>query len=157
MQYHLMALYIVCSNYVPRAKNGRTPGHIGSLKIFSSKTTQPRPFIFGMQHHLMVLYQVCSKYDPGPKMAPTQGLSDLHRVIQENIKKSSSLKPESLELIFGMYYYLMALYCKFVQNVTPGPKMDTPGLTCFSQENLKKLSILKPLSVDLSYLVWSFT
>ena len=51
-------------------------------KIFLSKTTRPRAFMFGMKHHPVNLYQVCSNYIPGAKNGLALGPHVLHRLIQ---------------------------------------------------------------------------
>ena len=67
-------------------------------KIFLSETTRPRALIFGMKHHLVDFNQVCSNNAPWAKNGPAPGYHmfciDLYR---ENMKKSSSLKPQGLE------------------------------------------------------------
>ena len=85
------SVYQVCSNCVPGAKNGPTPGshcfhRLNYLeknieKIILSETTRPRALIFGMEHRLVNLYQVCSNYIPGAKNGPPRGLHILHRPI----------------------------------------------------------------------------
>ena len=124
-----------------------------SLKIFS-KTTKPRALIFGIQHQLMTLCQVCSKLTPGPKMAPPRGLSVLHRLIQENLEKSSSLKYKVQS--FDVWYVLspngpLPILFKLRP---PGQKWPYPGAYKFFIEKSLKSSFPKPQSVDLSYLVW---
>jgi len=47
-------------------------------KIFLSKTTSPRAFIFVILHHLEVLYQSCLNYSPGVKIDPTPRVTILH-------------------------------------------------------------------------------
>ena len=44
-------------------------------QIFSSETTSPRGFLFGMQHHLVDLYHVCSNYAPRVKNGPAPGVT----------------------------------------------------------------------------------
>ena len=77
MYYHLMALFLVCSNFDPQLKwpqPGAYEFFIGkSYKIFFSETAKPRALIFGMYYHLMALYLVCSNYDPRAKKWPHPG------------------------------------------------------------------------------------
>ena len=44
-----------------------------ALKIFSSETRRPMPFIFGTQLCQVDLCQDCSSYSPGAKNGPAQG------------------------------------------------------------------------------------
>jgi len=53
-------------------------------KIFSSETTRPRAFIYGILHHLEVPYQSCSNA-PGSKLTPPRG----HNFTLNYIRKSS--------------------------------------------------------------------
>jgi len=62
-------------------------------KIFLSKTTRPRAFIFGIKHHLEVLYQSCSNYASGVKIDPAPEVTILHWIILGKVQTTSSLEP----------------------------------------------------------------
>ena len=119
-----IALYQVCSNYDPRAKKGHTPGlicfHRKTLKkIYFSKTAKPRALLFSMYYHLMALYLVCSNNDSPAKNGHTPGHRGFHRKI---FKKSSSLKPLSLNLSYWVCSFTYWSSPKFVQLMTPRAK-----------------------------------
>jgi len=63
-------------------------------KIFSSETTSPRAFIFGIYHHLEVLYQSCSNYTPEVKIDPGPGSQFYIELYKENFKRLHFLNRE---------------------------------------------------------------
>ena len=48
-------------------------------KVFLSKNTRPRVFLFVMKHQFVNLNQVCSNYIPGAKNGPPRGSHVLHK------------------------------------------------------------------------------
>jgi len=55
-------------------------------KIFLSKTTRARAFIFGIKHHLEIFYQICSKFAPGAKIDPAPGAQFYIELLKEKFK-----------------------------------------------------------------------
>ena len=94
---HLLFLIKSC----PMAYNWPIPGatcYKENIKIFCSETILPRAMIFGMLHHLVDIYQLCSNNAPEAKQGHTLGVKCFTKDdIGENIKTSSSLKPQGLE------------------------------------------------------------
>ncbi len=101
MQHCLVDIYQVCSNYVPWAKIGHSPGfsqftliYIGKhKKSFFSETNGTRPWIFGDEYCVETLYQYCLNVGPGVKLFPwgqnwprRRGHFILHRLTQEIFK-----------------------------------------------------------------------
>ena len=63
---------------------------------------------------------------PGLKMAPPLGAYQFYIAAYKKIFKSSSLERQGLELLYFVYSIIYWSSTKFVQIMTPGPKMATP-------------------------------
>ena len=111
MKHHLVNLYYVCSNYIPGAKNGPTPGHMLYIvlyrekheKIFLSEPTLPRALIFVMKHHLVNLCQVCSNNIPGAKNGRLGGHMFHIGLYREHISPVEN--QNDLELDFKVFFF----------------------------------------------------
>ena len=72
---HRNCLNMVLIGCIRRSRGKKQVLKMQFSKIFLSKTTRPRAFIFGIQHHLEALYQSCSNYAPLVKIDPAPGVT----------------------------------------------------------------------------------
>ena len=90
-----------------------------------------------MKYYLVDLYQVCSNYAPeAKKNGPSSGVTCFkYANIPENMKKSSCLKPQGLDI-----WYAASLSGPLPSLFTaPGAKNGpAPGVTCFNRLILGK-------------------
>ena len=152
---HLEVLYKYSWKNLPGVKNGPAPGvksftlkYIGKLlKIFFSKTTRPRAFIFCIWQHLEVLYIYCWKNPPGVKNGPAPWVKSFYvEIYREPLKIFfiEATRPRALE--FGIWQHLEVLYevcSKLPPGVKNGPALCHMVNIDLDYENLKKIFLSK--------------